>query len=104
MIDNQTSTAPSNHRGLAVTDLATWLLEQIGVDERSAVRFVATEHIPADCWPPERVLAECAAKRALVVQVEDVYWSGSYAVRDVVLELIAQPYVDRPGFDETWRR
>lgn len=51
---------------------------------------------------PARVLAECAAKRALVEQVSDVAWGG-YAVRDVVLETLAAAYSGHPDYQEEWR-
>ncbi len=54
-------------------------------------------------WDPVRVLAECDAKRRIVEQVEDVKWTGSYAVRDTVLRLLALSYAGHPDYREEWR-
>lgn len=96
-----------------MTDLASWLLEQISKDEddlRSAHLLQYEEPTYVDL--AARVLAECEAKRRIVElwqgdkplagrvgMVDDYYW---YALADV-LKLLAVPYADRPGFDETWR-
>jgi hypothetical protein len=58
-------------------------------------------HIAA--WSPTRVLAECAAKRAIITQVSDVQWGG-YAVRDVILGHLAAVYADHPDYDPDWAR
>jgi hypothetical protein len=52
---------------------------------------------------PARVLAECEAKRRIVERVTDVAWTGSYAVRDVVLGLLALPYAAHPDYRDEWR-
>jgi|SRR5690625_901127 len=52
---------------------------------------------------PARVLAECQAKRAIIEQVSDIEWTGSYAVRDVVLGHLAAVYADHPDYQPEWR-
>ncbi len=52
---------------------------------------------------PARVLAECEAKRRVIAAVVDVEWSGSFAVRDVVLSYLVLPYADHPDYREEWR-
>jgi hypothetical protein len=132
-----------------VTDLASWLLEQIAEDERvarSAVcwkgeRWTVREHAGhAIVWAqgqeiarssqsadrgvaeliaahdPAHVLAECAAKRAIVeahtaelIAVEEgvEHWTDCPDCRQTppchTLRLLAQVYKDRPGYREEWR-
>ena len=54
-------------------------------------------------WPydPARVLAECAAKRAIIHQVSDIPWAG-YAVRDFTLETLAAVYNTHPDYRQEW--
>jgi hypothetical protein len=51
----------------------------------------------------KRGLAECEAKRRIVARLCDVEWTGSRAVRDVVLAELALPYADHPDYDQRWR-
>ncbi|GAA1909276.1 hypothetical protein GCM10009737_08130 [Nocardioides lentus] len=51
---------------------------------------------------PARVLAQCRAHRDVITVVSDVGWTGSYAVRDVVLGHLARAYRDHPDFDPAW--
>jgi len=86
-----------------VTDLA-------GDDEADTTGILdgeaVAEHIAR--WDPERVLAECAAKRAILeghhpIDPCDAHDTGFGTIPcDTVLSL-AQPYADRPGFDPAWR-
>ncbi|HEY8664630.1 MAG TPA: DUF6221 family protein [Propionibacteriaceae bacterium] len=121
-----------------MTDLAAWLLEQIAEDEAVA-RGVLTQRWDAISfhdearddvphivrWSPARVLAECAAKRALVELHSDGGQSdgytgagyggvdhaclecGSFGEYGVAwpcstLRALAQPYRDRPGWRDEW--
>lgn len=68
-----------------MSDLADFLLARIAEDET-------------------RALAECEAKRRIVERVSEVKWTGSYAVRDVVLELLALSYADHPDYRDKWKR
>jgi hypothetical protein len=72
-------------------------------------RVADAEHIAR--WDPARVLADCAAKRALLAQHartehEGHAWCGhcygepAWPCTD--LRIMAQPYADRPGFDPAW--
>ena len=69
----------------------------------SPVWMDATEFRSAygDPAPDLRILAECAAKRAIIEQVSDVAWGG-YAVRDVILGHLAAVYKDHPDYQEEW--
>lgn len=64
------------------------------------------EHIAL--WDPARVLAECAAKRA-IIQLNDypgglgAYDDDAYrALREMVWPLLAQPYADHPDYQREW--
>lgn len=49
-----------------------------------------------------RQLADCEAKRAVVLAVADTDWS-TYAVRDVVLAHLATAYADHPDYRDELR-
>lgn len=114
-------------------DLVTWLRARLDEDERiatavhhfqcaSAVRTVRNGVVwdlgDCDCNQPARVLAEVAAKRAILdayawalghpaasTDGETGYWfrkGGQSTLSETVL-LLAQPYADRPGFRDEWR-
>lgn len=121
-----------------MTDLADWLLIQIAEDEAVARRTRAVHSAPGKpinwavfCdefspdarghqmrWHPDRVLAECEAKRFVIEmlrQYEDyeAHRSGELeTVPDVgerannpagALRRMALPYADRPGYRDEWR-
>lgn len=50
-----------------------------------------------ETWNPDRVLAECEAKREILDVTRGTYSS------DLVRRLLALPYADRPGYREEWR-
>jgi hypothetical protein len=56
---------------------------------------------------PAFVLADTAARRRIVEVVEallaDFYSPDAGQLADAVLELLALPFADRPGYDEAWR-
>ena len=68
-------------------------------------------------WDPARVLAEVAAKRAILERVDDQeqplsdgHWESTgydeYWVADrepELLRLLAQPYASHPDFDPAWK-
>lgn len=117
-----------------MNDLARWLLDQIDEDENEARRaiertttsrrmirgeMVAVKIEPprwrTAAWPPERVLAECEAKRRIVdlhrpEEFADApgefccghcqRTAGIYPCQTV--RLLFLPYVDRPGYREAW--
>ena len=72
-----------------------------GYSEPNVVKHIAA-HDPA------RVLADLAAKRAIVVKCQEQLVHphscpvGRYLARDT-LKLLAAPYADHPDFDEAWR-
>jgi hypothetical protein len=102
-------------------DLTEWLLQQIAHDERitddvlhaaptldSELMHALPDLLTID---PTRVLAECAAKRKIIKE-----WAACDAAKqkpeDVrglqnglyySMKTLAEPYADRPGYDETWR-
>lgn len=51
-------------------------------------------------WDPARVLADIAAKRAIVQLYEG---SGLRIAMGQVVRLLAQPYAEHPDFDESWK-
>lgn len=63
-----------------------------------------------DCGEPARVLADCAAKREIVERLQSVLaapynydlMAAQNLAEDLLLAL-AQPFVDHPGFDDSWR-
>ena len=57
---------------------------------------------------PARVLAECAAKRRIVVNLEEFRgessWDDEKNVNGLyLLRLLALPYADHPAYREDWR-
>ena len=91
-----------------MTDLAGFLLARIAEDE-SETRWLG----PCDCrvegFPlqhglrcPERVLAECEAKRRIVTTQLQPYPAG-HAPATLVLRLLALPYADHPDYRQEWR-
>ncbi len=117
-----------------MSDLVGWLREQLDKDEVGARRAAGVGYIPPDVlaftigpWmrharthDPARVLAEVAAKRAIIecwLDYEttiDGEWGCCHRTPDieaglcpntdhVLLRALAQPYADREGFDPAWR-
>jgi len=108
-----------------MNDLASWLLEQIADDERliRAEDERLNSLLPAAWVIPdimlvgnpgntERMLAECAAKRARLRLLDQLDKLGmprgtrSLLLEDWRREMLARealPYADRPGYREEWR-
>ena len=91
--------------------LADWLLEQIAADEAAASRAGSftpwTDTFQVDnCGhltvQPDRVLAECESKRAIIASVERAMRLGTNGLGPSVLRALAQPYRDAPGWQEAW--
>lgn len=59
--------------------------------------------VPFPTASAHRGKAMLLAFRAVVVRAADVRWTGSYAVRDVLLGEIATIYADHPDYREEWR-
>lgn len=61
------------------------------------------------CKVPEFVLADIAAKRAIIESVTTVIdcWTGLvlsvHRMLERVVLYLCQPFADHPDFDETWR-
>jgi hypothetical protein len=77
--------------------------ERAFVSEAGIARHIAR-------WDPARVLAECAAKRAVVEAYRRSaeehftdYAAGEYAAWESAALALAQPYAGRPGWREEWR-
>lgn len=96
----------SNDGGMHVASVAGEVL--FGLDladtalaDKSTLSLV--EHVVA--WLPGRVLAECEAKRALVLELarmedEEIGWDG---IEHKVMRSLALPYADHPDYREEWR-
>ena len=74
--------------------LAEFLIFRITDDEELA-RIGCDDLIPADCWRPERILAECEAKRRIVERWRELHPD--------VLRLLALPYADHADYQQEWR-
>ena len=110
-----------------MTDLAAWLLDAITEDEADA-REASDERlwrwsqhgdmIIADSghmqrFTPARVLAECAAKRAIVEAFasslreagERGYTAAAAEAAGLwhAMMILAQPYAGRPGYRDEWK-
>lgn len=93
--------------------LVEFLLREIADDEALALKSSKTDlsrwahYLLWARFSPARVLAECAAKKALVelYQVASTHDDSSLGVATlrVVIRELAQPYADRPGFDPAWK-
>lgn len=104
-----------------MTELTNWLLEQIDADFECAgggadgARIKRAVHDSLTCytddllfvarWSPQRVLADCAAKRRIVEQYAPALDGdpNSVPLLTWILKLLALPYADRPGYLEEWR-
>lgn len=106
-------------------DLAEWLLKQIAEDERQIDARIEHERAGlardgVDVTREELVLdgrgdfyasptfahmlAECEAKRRIIARCEwELVRVGQRGFAEDTLRLLALPYADRPGYDESWR-
>lgn len=98
-----------------VTTLAGFLLARIAEDEttaRSAPGYDEDEFwwLPSYAQP-DRVLAQCAAKRRIVDEAQEQLAKPGNdpddgmadLVFDRVLRLLAQPYADHSDYDPEWK-
>ena len=96
--------------------LTEFLLARIGEDEGEASAHAVLRVDPTDGMPryqgiPARVLAECDAKRRIVMDYRKCdqeaaefpsgYWAE--ALQDA-LRLLALPYADHPDYLAAWRQ
>lgn len=108
--------------------LTEFLLERIADDERHARKLAQVDRRPvlslaSTVNHPERLLLDCEAKRAIVAEHQHETSDYSEGVACVVcswntstggmeyepngwcrtVRLLALPYADHDGYDETWR-
>jgi hypothetical protein len=104
---------------MSKSTLHEWLLEQIKVDEQVAAAEAdeyADARRPSEsrhqaAWPPSRVLTECWTKRRVIDLAIDAMIAARGSSRylaaedfmQTTLQLLSEPYTDRPGYREEWR-
>ena len=87
-------------------NITEFLEARISEDEAAAQKLALTDRRPvlsiaSTVNHPARVLAECAAKRAIIERVSP--GDGPAPVRDLVILLIlASVYKDHPDYQEAW--
>jgi len=89
-----------------MSDLTEFLLARIDEDEaeaREGQPEEGTVYGALGFFEPSRVLAECAAKRAIISGLDDALdtYAGMRAM-DRVLEHMASVYKDHPDYREDW--
>lgn len=103
------------------TTLTAFLLEAIAADEAEADqihevdcdlirngRVDPTFGWTCDCDVPARILATCAAHRAIVNQAGDILAATGWdyvdapVLAEFTLRALASVYADRDGFDASW--
>lgn len=104
------ASAESAAQGAKPKTLANFLLARYA-EEESAIPPVGDDpflphgqhwsEVPFRGASASASLADIAAKREVVIAVSRTEWCG-YAVRDVVLELLAAPYSDHPDYRDEW--
>lgn len=89
--------------------LIEFLLARLNEDEERGRDRHDHLSVPPDCWGPGRVLAEVAAKRAILEHcrgsiTEGEQWNEATQVTDAThtLKLLASVYADHPDYDEEW--
>lgn len=99
----------------ATQTLADFLLARIAEDEADAhnwLRFEVRDGIPGNYTIPDRVLAECEAKRQIVGVVSEFErrapeWGDEFpAVSALVaypLRVLASVYADHPDYRDEWK-
>ncbi|GAA1436372.1 hypothetical protein GCM10009616_35950 [Microlunatus lacustris] len=78
--------------------LTDFLLARITGDEDQVRDAADDSAIPADCWPAERILAECAAKREQIAQIITLRIESGRIAR-----AMATVWADHPDYDLEWR-
>lgn len=85
-------------REAGTVNLTDFILARIAEDERDAEYDYGAN---CRCASPDRVLADCEAKRRIVeTWLEDEGWGRH---DPWVLEILASVYQDHPDFDPEWR-
>ena len=83
-------------------DLKTFLLARIAEDEAEANGQLGAEYYTDGAWPEEvaaRVLAECAAKRAIIFGAKPFACADMH---DESLRALAAVYADHPDYQPEW--
>ena len=89
--------------------LTEFLLARIAEDERHARKLAETDQRPVLALAvtvnhPQRILAECEAKRRIVEWATDGDHSRVLPFDErFVLATLALPYADHPDYDEGWK-
>lgn len=75
------------------------------VEPKSSASVFTSLHAPTGTVEvsPARVLAECAAKRAIVDSWRRVQSVGTNGFGPGALQHLAAVYADHPDYDEAWR-
>lgn len=90
------------------TTLVEFLLARIAEDEAVAAEQDGAEYFTDGAWPegmPARVLAECAAKRAIIgmsIQATRESYVNAAAYLADALQALATVYADHPDYREEW--
>ena len=102
-------------------DLRRFLLERLDEDEGVALETLRERASRREglgsthpgCWEPVRVLAECEAKRLILLEEPDLrrlpraevhVGRNSHAGHpEAILRMLAMPYSSHPDFDDRWR-
>lgn len=98
-------------------DMARWSRERaVGGPDGSQGSITLTLIVPGAAMHPERIRAECEAKRALIELTTEATRldrndemehgtgddEGAEWLGETILRVMAQPYRDRPDFDPAW--
>lgn len=97
---------------MGTTALQAWLLPQISIDEVAAEADLTRYGSPAaasahqEIWQPARVLDECRAKREVLglvrefggLESDDMCCLAIRGFVDTLVQAMAVPYSDRPGY------
>ena len=84
--------------------LTEFLQARIAEDEAAVVGLMSGDGDPEFFWGPDRIRAECEAKRRIVERCSAVgALMPSEHLAQGVLSLLALPYADHPGWREEWR-
>ncbi len=84
-------------------DVVRFLFERIAEDE-AAARRARAGRVPPGLFGPDRVLADCAARRAIVeLQRTNLMDDPEDWQANEILCLLALPYADHPAYRPAWR-
>lgn len=99
---------------LSCADTDEWRAHLLAADDGDALLIARSETsgiVPEDAWDvadPARVLADCAALRAVVgLPVEgltlDPFEDAAPEIHQQILRILAQPFRGREGWRDEWR-